>query len=444
MILLAGEKNVPNAPEKKVGQNLKINKMKTLILKSGRFGFLLVLFIAISCSKNDGVFDQIGKSKHYYTLPNGQELTINPNPIFDYLCNKEDANDEKIRIQRYELGLIIRDLFVDNSYNEMIINNALNKENNTMSLQEFINENKADNVIKENDLEIFAKLQSSLNSIDFTHKSTNPLKKGEIEDYIPALFLINAENADFRMQPFISMGIEVNSELPGLADFDDFIVAWFADENGTFYELLLDEEFVMNTTHPVFTVDNAEYEMSQKPKTKIGYAVDNNFEKNQQTATYSTYEYRINHRYENSGDSEFAITATRIDHNNVIHNVLKLSNGTFSLWRTIADVDRKDISKDLYRWVQFCDEAPIPFSTNFIFFNTYERDWFGSLKKLGMATRNGVTIHLSGNRTYTDDWYAFDPALLNDNPLDVSTVYYSWAKWYSNDKGHLRFWRIQP
>jgi hypothetical protein len=358
--------------------------------------FSSLLFL--SCQENKGLENELLVNNEKFVLPDGQVLSLNPKNILEYIDNEEDLDDNRIRTQRYEIGLLVRELFVDKKFNKVLIDIALTKANTAVSLQSFVNENgflKSDGNIKQ---EIFTKLQTILCNMDFTHRSTNPLKKGEIEEYIPAIFLVNPELADFSKQPFITPGVAVNSEIAGLGKFDDYIVAWIADEDGDFHEVLINEEFAMTTNHPIFSVDNAENEMLNRKRAQNTFSSLDLSTKNPSTAWYSTHEYRINYRYESNGDSEFTITAARIDPNGGANLVLRNDNSTVTLFKEIASVDKDDVGKDLERWMQFCSEAPIPFEQNFIFFNTYERDWWESDKSLGQATRNGTTIYLSGRR----------------------------------------------
>lgn len=114
------------------------------------------------------------------------------------------------------------------------------------------------------------------------------------------------------------------------------------------------------------------------------------------------------------------------------------------MWKEIKKVDKDDINVMLYHWEQVCDNEVTPFSTNFVYWNTYERDWAKSDKTLGDATKNGSTIHLSGKRKYTGDWFAFEPTDIKDNPIDLNYIYYNWAKWHDSDNSKVKIWRIQP
>lgn len=96
-----------------------------------------------------------------------------------------------------------------------------------------------------------------------------------------------------------------------------------------------------------------------------------------------------------------------------------------------------------YHWEQFISIDVTPHVDNYTFWNTFEYDWYASNKWLGEATANGQTIYLYGKRSYSGEWYAFDPDYLEDNPVDYSTIYSSWAKWHDNWKGRFRIWRVE-
>ena len=146
----------------------------------------LTLLILTSCEKNE-IKDKPERSFEMIVLSEGQVLYKNPNNIIDYLTNDNDPCDEKIRRQRYEIGLLVRDLFVDNTYNKLLIDNALTKANTAVCLQMFVNEFKAIKSGDDNNQKVFLNLQTALKSVDFTRRSTNPYEKGKIEEYIPTL-----------------------------------------------------------------------------------------------------------------------------------------------------------------------------------------------------------------------------------------------------------------
>lgn len=373
----------------------------------------------------------------------GSEIPIiaNPRPISDYFANNEDADDEKIARQLYEIAIIARPLFKDNKYNEYIINNAKLRDNSCVDLRVFTSSTDLRNLAT--DKAAFDNFKIRVNNADLTHRSLNLDENGKIENYIPAIFVANIENADYTKQPIFSSGTYVNNQLTGVEEYQDYIVVWFADENGEFKEILMSEETAMKTTHPIFIIDNAEEEITIRAKSTTKYEIPEQT-KNMETAWYSSYEHQINHRYDNTNNSEFCITGAQITENGNAWLICKKDNGTFDTWKKIAEIHKSKINQLLYHWEQFCSNNVTPFEQNFIFWNTYERDWAKSEKDLGSALRNSTTIYLNGRRQYTSEWYAYEPGQLTNNPVDLNTIYWSWAKWHDNTKGKFRIWRIQP
>ena len=413
-------------------------KTNTTIISFATFIILTLLFI--SCNKEKLYKEPVNQNKisEEYVLANIPKIS-NPYSIMDYCVNPKDADDEKISRQLLEIGIAARVLFVDNFYNEIIISEAKNHDNSCISLKKFISSAKALKPGINNST--FNNLEQLIKTMDLTHRSTNPQKIEVIEKYIPAIFVINAEVADYSKMPIISPGIVVNSSLPGMDEFEDYVVAWYNNGEGGFNEILMNENTTMATTHPIFIIDNAEEDITTRTKSKVVYNVPPQLKSTTTYTEYHSREYQINYRYENTGKSEFCITAAQIDENGIVYNILY--DGSYVTWKNIANVHKNDIGKLLYHWEQFCSNDVLPFNSNFIFWNTYERDWSKSPKNLGNASRNGKTIYLSGRRRYSNEWYGYDPNQLNNNPVDLSTIYYSWAKWHNNYKGKFRIWRVE-
>lgn len=375
------------------------------------------------------------------SLESGIPLISNPKPIANYFTNAQDADDERISRQLYEIALIARPLFKDNTFNQYIINNAMLRDNSCVDLRIFTALSELRNLTL--DKTAFDSFKDKVNNTTLTHRSTNPDENGKIEEYIPAIFVANIKNADYTKQPFFSSGTYVNNQLSGAEAYQDYIVVWYADENGNFQEILMNEETAMKTTHPIFIIDNAEEAITHRPKSTTIYQNPSGL-KNTSTAWYSSYEYQINYRYDNTNHSEFCITGAHIGENGEQWLICKKDDGTYASWKKIAEVHKNNVGQLLNHWEQFCDGDLTPYETNYVFWNTYERDWAKSEKDLGQATRNSKTIILNGRRTYTSEWYSYDPSQLTNNPADINYIYWNWAKWHDNSKGKFRIWRIQP
>ncbi|MDL2312817.1 hypothetical protein LJC68_08075 [Bacteroidales bacterium OttesenSCG-928-B11] len=377
-------------------------------------------------------------------------LMENPYPAEDYLLNKEDPEEEKLDRQLYEIGLVAKHFFKDASLNRYIIENAVERANDCIDLRSF---KTWPPVLKgEYPAEKIDELQKILDGTKLTCISRNPETYGKVENYIPAIFVANIENADPEKMPIFSPGVFVNEDLPGMDKFEDCIVVWcFNKETGEFEEGLMSEEMALATTSPLFIVDNASEVMIERKKgnnvggwtsSPCSYDVVTTEMK---TNYYSSYEHQINVRYENSGKSELCVASYLINENGAAHGVVNASG-----WHLIDKVKKADVGKLLRKWVTFCRPNAVgysdvtPFGCNYLFWNTFERDWAKSLKNLGIATKNGTTIYLAGNMKSETNWFQFDPSIVKNNPVDFMYIFSAWSKMHNGAAGKLGVWRIQP
>jgi len=413
--------------------------MKKLIY--GSLFLALVGIGIVGCKKENSIVPST-----IPVTPNTYEIEIisNPYPATDYLANEEDKDDEKIRRQLYNLAQELLPIFVNNSYNELIMNEAKRHDNNCIKLVSFL---EAVNLTSNTKSKIVANnILKQIPNLDLTHKPVGESKSTDLDTYIPAIFVVNIDVADMSKAPIISAGTCVNANQHPMDEYEDYIVAWLINGEGDYTELLINEEMAMNTTHPIFIIDNAEEFISTRKKQIFQSDQSNIFNsKNQETAWYSTYEHMIWNRFDNTNNSEFTITAAHIDNNGVVKLVLR--NGfNFTTWKQISKVHKNDMGVMKQIWREFTINNVTPFDFNYIFWNTYERDWYASEKDLGSGTRNGKTIYLVGRRSNSSDIYGYQPGNLNSNPLAISSIYHNWARWYQNPQinSGLRFWRIQP
>jgi hypothetical protein len=89
---------------------------------------------------------------------------------------------------------------------------------------------------------------------------------------------------------------------------------------------------------------------------------------------YRSYEYRINHRYEASGRSEFAIVWGRINPDGSTHYGSK----------TLHEVRKRHIGKNRDGWEHISNDFT-PRGDHYIFFNTFEKDWYHTKKVVQMV-----------------------------------------------------------
>ena len=382
-------------------------------------------------------------------------FTENPYPIEKYLSNPEDIDDEILDKQLYEIGLTARHLFKNTNLNRFIIENANKSANDCIDLRDFKSWSPVISGIKTGEYtdEIVNKLQKTLESTNLQYISKKPEIAGEVEHYIPALFVVNIDNADPNKMPIFSPGIFVNEELPGMEGYEDHIVIWYFDPaKGDFIEAILSEEMALTITNPIFIVDNADEAMTKRQKTtnnngnvsKVVYCIDPNVTAQMKKSYYASYEYQINTRSETVGKSELCAVLGAIDeYGGGVHWVNNSSG-----WHLIAKVAKNDVGKLMSSWVTFCRVNStaypdfVPFGCNYIFWNTFERDWAKSQKPLGNGTANGKTVNLGGNMKYSSDWYAYNPAYLQGNHLNLAYIFNNWAKMHENTWSKLRIWRI--
>lgn len=404
-------------------------------MKNLKRSFLLLALLAgliYSCEKDsfeeaETIIPKITTAKVLDNI----ESVYNPVNIKEYTHNALDADDENINAQLLDIAIAAREYFKKYSQNEIIMKQANLSSNKCFNLNELasINSLKSAN-------EKYLNLISAIKNADLKHTSTNPLKSGVIEEYVPAIHIVNLETADMNKQPLICPGFEVNSEIAGLENYEDYIVAWFYDENDSLNEILINEEIAMATSHPVFVIDNADQETMAIEKSALQANSTISLKSLALNYDIRSFEYQINHRYEGSGKSEFCITAGLINESG--STFYCLNNGA-DLWTEIAEVHKDYIGDPLYKWQAICNQDIEPYASNYLYWNTYERDWFNSSKLLGHASKNGGDIYLYGNRKYFNEWYAWDPYYLENYPLDLTSIVYNYQKTYSNSKGSLEF-----
>ena len=373
------------------------------------------------------------------------------------LTNPEDKDDEKINKYLYKLSLAVRELAKEKEFNDVIINLAKNSETQTANLLS----------LKTVSSKYYEALNSklaidglSIQSIadDLTHAPVAPNPEfpetAEIETYVPAIFIPNLDKIDATLQPIISPNIEVDSRKD--ENIDDNIVAWYYDELGELKEIMLSEETSLNTTNPLFLLDNAvttlKIEMNENAELQIEEESPVEGVQTKSSLSFSSYEHSIKsyaYRYEpwTSGKSEFAVNAYRIDPSGAVHWIY---NGSGS--KVISYIKKNQIGSIRYVWSHHASNwqpwsnpwTPnvTQYGVNMVFWNTFERDWNRSSKGLGTCSANGTTIYLAGRRKYTSEWYTWIPSTANIHYTRFQWIYDSWAHWNNSWKADFRLWRV--
>lgn len=392
---------------------------------------IAIMFIAFqSCEKKD-LFDNSDSvlEELKYDLVD-LDLKTHDQNINNLINISYNEDDKKMNEYFYALAESLTDLVKDPKFNQDVINYAKQRDDAAASLITLLNnKNYADKVSIELTDKGFSFEKIANN---FTYNNGKYTEK-----YIPCIFIPNLETCNPELQPILSPNIELNADLD--EKYENCIIAWYFTKEGERKEIIINEEDALKTKNPIFIIANAEENF-----TKGNSLVETEFIENKSTKgiAFSTNEYRINYRYEGSGDSEFAISAGRIVATGSAYNILRKDNGDYVSTKVITSVDKDDISKDLSQWEQFSSNYT-PYNENFIFYNTYERDWNNTDKSLGHAvSQNGGNLYLYGKRKYESEWYAWDPETLSSHEVDIEYIENSWAIWYTSLKTKLRFWKI--
>lgn len=420
-----------------------MNKIKQL------FGILFLLsIIFIGCEKENELFNtqnneenipfKLEKKVTNYGI-DFKERSTDQN-LENLIINLNDKEDEKINTNLYYLMLSLKNLTNYTEFNYSVIELAKQNSFQTANLMTLTKNNKILNDIINNNLENeISKANNNLNvkSLQEIEQNLTYNTGKTIEKYTPIIYIPNLKTCNPQKNPLFAISVSVNSDND--ETIEENIIAYYYDESNVLHTTLLSEEEAMKTSNPIFIIDNGSMVLKEN---KINF--QNYSKENTKTVTsFHTHEYRINHRYENSGKSEFCITAAIIiDANTGLWVIPKNNNTSLTKeWNKIASVDKDDIGEDLGRWVRFTNRDK---DDKYIYFNTFERDWYSSRKNLGSGAGNGGTCYLYGNMKYENNWYSFDPSQsLTDYWVDLNRIYWDWAKWYNSDKSKLRLWRVE-
>ena len=389
----------------------------------------------------------------------------NTQDIEALLANPEDQEDEKINRYLYELGLATRALIRNPEFNQTIINLAKKSETQSANLLDL--RTVAPTFYQFIDTQLKIKgLSLAEIAENLTYQPTSEhsgIDAAQAEKYIPAIFIPNLERASANVAPIISPNIEANADED--ARLEDHIVAWRYNEGGTIEEVLVNEEMALNTTTPLYLIDNAVESLKVKadPNAQVvATKPDPVAEPSGQRShhhhhglSFSSYEHSIrsqSYRYERFGKSDFTVTAVRIDPSGQPHLIYQAGNGTFRTYQSISEIHRNDIGPLRYAWRHHASDwqpwsnpwtpNAIQTGVNMVYWNTFERDWNHSLKPLGSGNANNATIYLSGNMKYNHEWYTWIPNSVQVHYTRFRWIYDNYAHWNDSWKARFRLWRV--
>ncbi len=359
--------------------------MKNLI-----FAMAALCLILSSCQKDEAILNPTGSETTSVQLDN-IPLIANPHNVSDYALNPEDAEDEKISKQLLQIGLVARGLFNNNAYNELMINEAKKNSNNCVSIEKFI-ESAQGNSANKNEAD-FEDLAELVRNADFTYQ---PQEEGEaVQQYTPAFFVVNAKNADATKRPLIALGTSVDDELSGMDQFTDYIVAWYANGDGSFEEILINEETAMNTTHPIYILDNAQFASAQPSKSNSKLETFEQGElKGANSSTMQVIDrYKIAHRYDGSKRSEYSYKLEYWMDGN------PSAGGNRTL---IKDIHKNDINDYFYNDVDIWQLNHV--TVTGLSMATFEYDWYAS-NKCVTTPGDGANAEIDCRMKYSHEYY---------------------------------------
>lgn len=337
--------------------------------------------------------------------------------------NPNDADEEKLNHQLFELALATKDLIKNQSFNDLVV--KLARESNVQTV--YYSE------IKREGLRFYTMINEKLAlkgmSIEtitknMTHRPILPNPEfpetAKLEIYEPSIMVSNATIANSNLQALISPNVEFEH------DSLDCILAWYFDKNGVQQETLLNETTATHTTNPIFILNHsipkkkmdfiANYMKSNKNTSPLAKSDDTYFES-------TRIKIKNGYRHETTGKSEFCIGGVIVRQGNPPVNFLHLGNDS-DLSLNIKDVSATQVnSSSTVNVTSHHADNYLPYSDNRVFWNTFERDWNRTIKSLGEGVTFGQDWVFFGNMRYTNDWYAWLPNAL------TQYTHFEWFGW---------------
>jgi len=342
-----------------------------------------------------------------------------------------DDQDVKINQSLDLLAKSLLEVVKNKEYSDILIESARNSEIKSASLKQIFETNYDFKKAVNAELSKNYSLRTDGDGTDYFDDFEGGLVYDV--DYYATVHIPNIETADMALMPIISSGVNADGEADPTVNNN--IIAWFTNADGSISEIFVSEAEAMATTIPVMVVSLATDFEDGRLNSNIIYGHDNNNSENFKTNVVSElhgYQFKINYRYENIGNSEYSIGTL----------FLRPSDGysCYQAFGHVVDVDKDDIGADLLHWNEI---GNFPAAGINGIFNYYERDWEQSAKSLGYLTSNaGVNTYMYGERKYYNEWYTAD---YNTNNTGYNFGLHT-TNWYtntlSNSKGYITVWRI--
>jgi len=331
----------------------------------------------------------------------------------------ESASDDlskSMYTQLYELTIPFKNIMKNGEYNESIINYSKKSWNNSIPIETFIELNFNERSNEKLAFTLLQKINSKTNLASYKKNKT------DFYTYTPSIHVFNYKKANYNELPIIAFNMEISTDIRGMEDYEDCIIAWKQKGDGTYEEIILDEKTANEITNPIFIIDNAQDIKNVSPDNRTIDVVENR--DNPQNRTISTYsrvldQYKISQRYDNSSKSEYS------------YELIYIKNGG-GYQRTGNRTEIKEIHKnDLNTY--FTNDFSIyqlPIIGNLKGFDifTFEYDWWASNKTLRLP---GQTRWVKVKMSNSGDYYQYGY---------VSLASWNWTNNF-NTKGAVKIQR---
>ena len=387
--------------------------------------FLVVLGTAfVACKKEQNLDRLNGNAKIEYRL--------DKIPIIKYsgkdeiaMKSENDVDEEKLNLQLIELAEATKDLIKDYSFVELIV--RLARESNVETVYYSDIEEKGINFYKRINQKLALK-GLSIESIkaNMTHQPILPNPEfpetGELEIYEPSIFVPNVVIANANLQALISPNIEKEY------DEEDYILAWYFDDSGVQRETMLNEITATQTSNPIFILNHS---IPKVKMDKIAKYVEKTkggtiFPKSGDTYFQSTrIKIKSGYRHEQgAGKSEFCIGGAIVRQGSPPANFLHLTNNNDHSLK-IKEVTKNQVNSSSNVYVTSHHSGNYtPYSSNKVYWNTFERDWNRSIQDLGSGNTFGEQWYFWGRARYANDWYQWIPSTVN-----IHATPFEWFGW---------------
>ena len=272
------------------------------------------------------------------------------------------------------------------------------------------NEIKAESFRTEDDDDLFSALAAQLSTED---------------GYIPTVVIANIESLDPNASPIVSPGLELDEDID--TTLDDHIWAKIQTENQELLDIIINEEDALSTTNPVLIFANGIDETIFGDGIVVGEGLtDGRLDmggsgKTQTAPQFDFLKVAIkddDYFYESSGKNEYQYTGYYFTNEEVWGWIFNEQQSSHRIRRFKSDQcngTEYGISEEDDEFYNGSLHTPQATGDIIVFMNTYERDWYASIKPLGSTTIKGQTCNLSGKMVYTWQWYAADPGQPDQN-----------------------------